>query len=394
MSRTSPRTVLLVLLLWLAGLGAAGQFAKFAVPFEEVRALYPAAGASAGWLLTLISAIGSALGIVAGALVARLGCRRLLVVALLLGGVISLWQSSFPALPVMMASRVIEGISHLVLVVAAPTLVAQISSDRFRGAAMALWSTFFGVSFALVAWFGTPLVEASGLSSLFMVHGGAMIALAALLAFLLPSDSRNGTGDLGAFSAAPILLLHARAYSSPFIAAPAVGWLFYTLTFVSLLTLLPALMPPALRSTVTGMMPLASIAVSLGLVPILLLSHSAVATTVLGFLLSILIVGAFFLVQSVTLLPIALFAALGLVQGASFASVPELNVSYQDRALANGAMAQMGNLGNLLGTPFLLALLETAGVEAAFVAIMGLYSLAALCHLAMARARRKRRLAV
>ena len=47
----------------------------------------------------------------------------------------------------MLLARVIEGASHLAIVVAAPSLITQLSQPRYVGAAMTLWSTFFGVSF-------------------------------------------------------------------------------------------------------------------------------------------------------------------------------------------------------------------------------------------------------
>ena len=53
--------------------------------------------------------------------------------------------------------------------------------------------------------------------------------------------------------------------------------------------------------------------------------------------------------------------ALGIVQGASFAAIPELNVQPQDRAQAAGAIAQLGNLGTTTGTPVLAALLLGVG---------------------------------
>jgi len=53
--------------------------------------------------------------------------------------------------------------------------------------------------------------------------------------------------------------------------------------------------------------------------------------------------------------------ALGIVQGASFAAIPELNAKPQDRAQAAGAIAQLGNLGTTTGTPVLAALLIGAG---------------------------------
>ncbi|SDL95030.1 MFS transporter [Aliiruegeria lutimaris] len=135
----------LVLALWAAGLGAAGQFAKISVQFSFLQDIYPEAGVGLGFLVSLISFLGIGLGLFAGLIVTRLGFRRMLIPALLLGGLISCIQALMPSLPILLVSRVIEGASHLVIVVAAPTLIGQVSAPQHRAAAMTLWSTFFGV---------------------------------------------------------------------------------------------------------------------------------------------------------------------------------------------------------------------------------------------------------
>ena len=152
-------TFLQVILLWLAGLGAATQFAKIAVPFAQVGLYYPAHGEALGWLLSIISLMGAILGAVSGAIAGKIGPLRLLAFGLVLGGAVSLLQAMIPPFPVMLASRIVEGLSHLAIVVAAPTLIAQLTRGRARNAAMVLWSSFFGVAFALNVWIGLPLVD-------------------------------------------------------------------------------------------------------------------------------------------------------------------------------------------------------------------------------------------
>lgn len=61
---------------------------------------------------------------------------------------------------------------------------------------------------------------------------------------------------------------------------------------------------------------------------------------------------------------LALAGAMGLIQGASFAAVPQLNGSAAEQAQSNGAMAQMGNIGNTLGTPVMAAALVWMGYTA------------------------------
>lgn len=381
MGRTAI-AVTTVLILWCAGLGASAQFAKIAVPFAEIRALYPGAGASVGWLLSLVSLMGAFLGVVAGGVVSRLGAKRVLLWGLALGGAASLWQASLPAFAPMILSRVIEGVSHLAIVVSAPTLVVLMSSPRHRGLAMTLWSTFFGVSFAIYAWFIIPFALPYGMANLFLGHAVFMAFVALVLAVLLPPDAASAIDQKPSFSQA-----HRRAYGSPWISAPGAGWLLYTLTFVSLLALFPDTLPVAQVEWVLGTMPLVSIAVSLLIVPVLLTQMKSIRVVQLGFLLAAVLVAVNVLQSIGWVFPVGLFAILGLVQGASFTAVPELNTKQEDQALAYGLMAQSGNIGNLLGTPVLLAIAGVAGPIGMFSAVAALYVVGIVVHEGLNRKR-------
>ncbi len=114
-------------------------------------------------------------------------------------------------------------------------------------------------------------------------------------------------------------------------------------------------------------MPLVSIAVSLTLGVWLLRSVSAVRMVQGGFALALVgavIMGVGWQVEGVRLAgALLLAAALGVVQGASFAAIPQLNASAGDRSLASGAVAQLGNLGTTTGTPLLALLISAFGVS-------------------------------
>ena len=126
------KAALHVILLWFAGLGAATQFAKIAVPFPDVILLYPQNAEAIGWLLSIISLIGAILGAVSGSHYWPVWPSKLLIWGLVLGGCISLFQATGPGFAIMLASRFVEGLSHLAIVVAAPTLIAQITTGRAR----------------------------------------------------------------------------------------------------------------------------------------------------------------------------------------------------------------------------------------------------------------------
>ncbi|MCC1482088.1 MFS transporter [Roseibaca sp. Y0-43] len=376
----------LSLVLWLAGLGAAAQYGKISVIFDRLPQVYPQAGAALGWTVSMVGVIGIALGLVAGILAARIGLRRALLAGLWAGAAVSLLQASFPPLPVFLALRVVEGVSHLALVVVIPTLIAQLSTDRLRPLMLTVWGTFFGVAFAILVFAGLPLVDRFGMSALFVAHAVYMAGFAMVLHAWVPRD-RAGEGQMPGLAA--LGRDHLRIYRSAHISAPAWGWLFYTFCFVSFLTLVPPFLPEAQRVWVVGAMPLVSIASSLVLGVQLLRVTSPIGVVVLGFGLSAACALALLAAPGNAVLCLTFASALGLVQGASFAAVPQLNTAPDSRAMANGGMAQMGNIGNTLGTPMIAWAITFGGHAAMMLALAAALIAGCLVHLWLAHLRRQ-----
>jgi predicted MFS family arabinose efflux permease len=136
-------------------------------------------------------------------------------------------------------------------------------------------------------------------------------------------------------------------------------------------------------------MPLVSIVVSMSAGVWLLRYMSAIQVVQIGFSACVLCMIWLLVAQGDAWACFALAAALGLVQGASFAAVPQLNPGAADQARANGAMAQMGNIGNTLGTPALAAVGLLGGYQAILVTTIAIMSLGAVLHGVMARYRRR-----
>ena len=384
-----PRTQFGTILgLWGAGLGAAAQFGKVSVTFPMLGEIYGGAGAALGFAVSLVGFVGVLFGVTAGLIVARVGPRRALIAALGLGAVVAGYQATLPALPLFLASRVVEGASHLAIVVAAPTLIAQLSAVRHRGLTLSLWSTFFGVAFAVLTWGGLPLARAWGPGALYAAHGLYMAAMAVLVAKLLPRDVIGARG--APLSLAGLVADHRRIYASPFRNAAALGWVCYAGVFVAILTVMPPFLPEALRDMVIGLMPLAGIAVSMTLGVWLLRHVPAVHVAVAGFTLSLAAALALWMVPGSAWPYLALAGALGLVQGASFAAIPQLNAAPEARAQANGALAQMGNVGTTFGTPLLVALTAAGGVNGFLVFAVVLFGGGIALHLLTGRARARR----
>lgn len=349
-------------MLWGAGLGAAAQYAKVSVVFDQLPDIYPDAGALLGWAVSLVGLVGIVFGVAAGLLVARIRYRRALLGALWLGAGISALQGLMLPLEWFLALRAIEGLSHLGLVVAAPTLIAQISAPKDRGFTLTLWGTFFGVAFAVLTWLGLPFVAAWGVGALFWAHSLYMAAFAVILTYAL--QALPDTAPRDRFSMRRLIADHGVIYRSPRIAAAGLGWLFYTFCFVSVLTVMPPFIDAEVRALIMGAMPLASIVSSMTLGVYLLRHLSAVQVVILGFAGSAGVMAWLWVAPGDPLACLTLATTLGLIQGASFAAVPQLNDTPETQAQANGAMAQMGNLGNTLGTPVMVAGLLALGYGA------------------------------
>ena len=184
-----------------------------------------------------------------------------------------------------------------------------------------------------------------------------------------------------------LIAAHRRIYGSPYIGAPALGWLFYTLCFLSVLKLLPPFLDASNRAFVIGAMPLLSILSSLTLGVWLLRYMAATSVIMSGFLGCALCALALWAVPGNPVAALVLGACLGLVQGASFAAVAQLNTAPEDRALANGGLAQMGNLGNTAGTPVFLLVIGFAGFAGFMLGMALAFVLGALLHLGLSRRR-------
>lgn len=381
-TRSSSYHVALVLLLWLAGLGAAAQYGKISVLFDDLMAFYGTTAPVTGLLVSLVGFVGILFGAIAGVVVGAISSRKTLIWGLFGGAAISAVQGFELSYNLFLATRVLEGISHLAIVVAAPTLIAGLSPPAWRGALLTLWGTFFGVALALLVGLGLPFSQAFGPFALFWAHGVYLALFALIFMGVLPRDE-----ETQALNLRQVWVGQFDLYRSPFLAAPAAGWLFYTFTFISLFTLLPGFVDASHRVMIMGAMPLVSIASSLLLGSVMLTRMSAISVVQIGFAASCLCTVALIFLEGHALIILSLSACLGLIQGASFAAVPELAASNADRAKANGGLAQMGNLGNTLGTPVLALMISLSGYASMMVLATVALAAGFTIHMVLARLR-------
>jgi hypothetical protein len=182
---------------------------------------------------------------------------------------------------------------------------------------------------------------------------------------------------------------HVQIYRSPSVSAPALGFFCYTLTYVALMTLLPPMFG-RYQALIASSFPLISIAVSLTLGVQALRYFPAFRLVQAGFAGAMISGLALWLLWggSAALLGAwGIAACLGIVQGASFAAVPQLNPDPADQGRAAGAIAQLGNLGTTTGTPLLAWLILGQGVTGLVLFVLLPSFLGLLLHQWLARRR-------
>lgn len=349
---------LLVFTLLLAGLFAAGQFGKLTLTLQELRALYPMGGAFVPVLISIVGVVGIVLGAVAGAVVAKLGVARALTGALLSGGVLSLMEATLPAMPVFAGLRVLEGLSHLAIVVATPTLMASIATDKDRPVVMGIWAAFFGIAMAILALILPGLLVLGGLSAVFIFHGTGMLIIAGLLFPLLPKKRIS--------TPVPVSYIqeHKIIYSTPRLIIPGAGFVWYTMIYIALLAVLPV----ALNLPVWAITALPLISIVGTIWGGFLAKHVAPDRLVTMGFASTAMSAVFVWVMAPAIWPLyLLFFVMALIPAASFASIPHFNTEVTDRARATGGIAQQGNIGTTLGTPIFVLAFDGGGLTAVCV---------------------------
>lgn len=367
-SVVEPKTQWLeVILLWIAGVSAAMQFAKFSVSFDALLSHYGMGATSTGAALSAVGLAGLIFGVSAGMIASRVGYLKVLVGALLLGGILSLVQSSLPSFNVLFVTRMLEGFSQLGVVVTAPTLIAKLSAPQHRSLTMGLWGTFFGVAFAVSGWIGKGLLDHLGLQAVFLGHGFLIFTMGVVLFFIL---RRHPVLDLVPVTGLQTGFLRQmlQVYRNPRSLLPSCVFLFYTFTLVSVLTYVPGLVgSDSLKVWMLIVLPLVSTSgtflagavAQYAMKPqrVALFAYSGVA---LGISL------AFFMSES----PWGFFAAiggvvlcLGMVSGSSLAMIPTLARNPSEQAQSYGLLAQFGNLGGTIGPPAFATAIAVYGLS-------------------------------
>ncbi|MEW6672945.1 MAG: MFS transporter [Thermodesulfobacteriota bacterium] len=341
-----------------AGVIAAIQVGKVPPVMTALRQELGLSRVAAGWVASLFNGCGALLGITAGMLADRFGPRPVLAVCVALLGLGSLMGGMAPSAGVLFASRFIEGIGFVGLIVAAPAVIAAVSRPADRRLALGIWGIYMPLGMAL-AMAVTPVLIIFMNWRLIWLANVAVIFL--YLALLLGSIRRHGwpggpeiTGKQSDSDWKAVL-------SSGGIWLLTACFTIYALQFFAMMTWLPTILAEALGWSAAAAAYTAALVVFMNvfgnLAAAWLMRYGVKEWTLIAVafgVMAITAVGIFGgLVPDIwrILLAFAFSLAGGLLPAAVLAGVPAMVQSPAQISTANGVVVQGVNCGSLAGPP-------------------------------------------
>lgn len=188
---------LVAVLLVGAGAAVALQLGKAVGALPAVRADLGLSLVAGGWVVSAVNLAGGLFGLLVGASSDRFGHRRTALAGLTIAAVCGVVGATAHAAPILLATRIGEGLGFVLTVLAAPTLLLRVTAARDHGVAFGFWSAYLpvGTGLAVVA---TPLVLGHwGWRGLWLASAGLTAGWALLLAAAtrdLRPPARRSTG--------------------------------------------------------------------------------------------------------------------------------------------------------------------------------------------------------
>lgn len=189
-----------VALLIACGIVASFQLGKIPVALPLLRRELGLDALASGAYLSALPVLGALLGVFCGAVVDRVGHRRMLAGGLLFIAVVSAAGAFVHGAAPLLALRVGEGLGFLAVAVAAPPLIVAATSARDRRTALGWWGVYVPFGMAAVFFAAPPLVHAGGWRALWLVTGAASALLAPVVLAVLHDapEARRAAVSFGA----------------------------------------------------------------------------------------------------------------------------------------------------------------------------------------------------
>ena len=355
-----------VVLTIAAGLLAAFQIGKIPAALPELRAELVIGFVAAGWIASILSVTSALFGVTAGLLSDWLGHRRLLLANLGIMAIGSGLGGIAGDADWLMASRVLEGVAFLGLMVSVPSLMLQAATARQQSFVLGLWSARMPVGMALMIVVSPALLIEIGWRGIWHVNAGLSLLLLAAIAARsrgLPPLARHRGADPGRD------LKLALTRPGPWLLGAC--FMTYAAIWMSVMTWLPTFLIEAAGYSLAAAAGVSALIVICNAPSNILagwLAQRGIGTwPMVAFPVLVMgVLGALLfsdLVADAAKVPIAMgmsFAG-GFLPGAVIVAVPRHAPSPAQVGAVNGIIMQGSNIGQLVGPPVLALVVTRSG---------------------------------
>ena len=171
-----------------AGVSAALHVGKLAPAVPTLQAAMGLSIVEAGFLLSLVQGAGMALGLAMGSWSDGIGARRSMLMGLLLQAVASAAGALAPGVALLMATRLLEGLGFLLVVLPAPGLLRRLTPPGRVRALLGSWAAFMPLALALALLAGPLVIGAAGWRGWWLVLAAVSAGMAAVLRMAVPPE--------------------------------------------------------------------------------------------------------------------------------------------------------------------------------------------------------------
>ena len=353
----------LVILALGAGMLAASQTGKVPPVLPLLRAEFGFGLVAAGLVASGFNAAGALFGVLAGTAADRIGRQRALAAGLGLLAMGSLAGALVRDGQMLLATRLAESVGFVLVVVAAPSLIAEASTARDRRLTLSFWGTYMPVGVAVVMAAAPVLVPAIGWRGLWLLSTGLLAAVA-----LLTAATARRPGAPARHHGPKIALKRTLARPGPWL----LGFSFtvYSLQWFAVVAWLPTFAIEQMglsafeAAIATALVSLVNIVGSIA--SGFIMGRGAPRWVLLAAVnggLGLLASGVFSDAAPAFRIGCALaFSAFGgLLPGAVMAGVPVHAASPAELGATNGVIVQCANIGSFTGPPLMAVAVAALG---------------------------------
>jgi MFS family permease len=180
-SRAAERTRwALVAVVLAGGVVAAAQIGKLPAALPALRVELALTLVEAGWVISTISAVGVATGVLTGVIAERLGAPRTAAIGMGLIAAGGLCGSFAGSAAVLIAARIVEGAGYIAMITSGPALILPYTAARDR--AVGVWALYMPLGMSAMVALSPYVLGWVSWRGLWQVNAGLALAAAIGLA--------------------------------------------------------------------------------------------------------------------------------------------------------------------------------------------------------------------